>query len=116
MFFTRKRLTALLLVLFMMIMTANATFRAIRVVPTLTFSGSTATCEVVITDSGKVIDAAMDLWCGNTLIDSWSGSSTSRLILSGTHNVVSGQKYTLTVSGNINGVTFDGPSISKTCP
>lgn len=68
------------------------------------------------TDSGKVIDATMDLWCGNTLIDSWSGSSTSRLILSGTHNVVSGQKYTLTVSGNINGVTFDGPSISKTCP
>lgn len=113
----KKRLISLLFVFVMvMSLTANAALQATRVVPTLTFSGTTANCEAIVTDSGKVIDATMELWCGSTLVDSWSGTATSRLALTGTRSVVSGRTYTLTVSGTVNGVAFTGTPISKTCP
>ena len=113
----KKRLIPLLLVLaLMMSLTANAAIQAVQVRPTLTFSGTTANCKAVIMDSGKTIDATMELWCGSTLVDSWSGTATSRLTLTGTHSVVSGRTYTLTVSGTAGGIAFTGTPTSKTCP
>jgi hypothetical protein len=49
-------------------------------------------------------------------VDSWSGSATSRLVITGTHSVVSGQTYTLKVNGTINEVAFSSAPITKTCP
>lgn len=113
----KKRLISLLFVFVMvMSLTANASLRATRVVPTLTFSGTSANCEAIITDSGKEINAIMKLWRGSSLVDSWSGSSSSLLTLTGDHDVVSGCTYTLTVSGTVNGVAFTGTPVSKTCP
>jgi len=112
----KKRWIPLLLVLaLMMSPTANAAIQAVQVRPTLTFSGTTATCKTVISGVGT-IDATMELWYGSTLVDSWSGTATSRLTLTGTHSVVSGRTYTLTVSGTAGGVSFTGTPISKTCP
>ena len=107
----KKRLVPLLLVLaLMMSLTANAAIQATRVNPTLTFSGTTT-----ILGSGT-INATMELWYGSTLVDSWSGTATSRLTLTGTHSVVSGRTYTLTVSGTAGGIAFTGTPVSKTCP
>ena len=112
----KKRLVPLLLVLaLMMSLTANAAIQATRVNPTLTFSGTTAICEATIFGSGT-INATMELWYGSTLVDSWSGTATSRLTLTGTHSVVSGRTYTLTVSGTAGGIAFTGTPVSKTCP
>ena len=38
------------------------------------------------------------------------------MTLTGTHSVVSGRTYTLTVSGTAGGVAFTGTPVSKTCP
>lgn len=57
----------------------------------------------------------MDLWYVNRLIDSWSGTATSVLYLSGSTQVVNGRTYTLTVTGTIGGVAFDAESVSGAC-
>ena len=62
------------------------------------------------------IDATMELWYGSTLVDSWSDSDSTCLTLAGTHSVVSGRTYTLTVSGTAGGIAFTGTPVSKTCP
>ena len=112
----KKRLVPLLLVLaLMMSLTANAAIQATRVNPTLTFSGTTAICEATILGSGT-INATMELWYGSTLVDSWSDSDSTCLTLAGTHSVVSGRTYTLTVSGTAGGIAFTGTPVSKTCP
>lgn len=112
----KKRIILLLLVFAMALsIMANAAVQSAQATPRLTFSNTIATCEVVVWGAGT-IDATMELWYGSTLVDSWSGSSNSRLTLTGTHRVVSGRTYTLTVSGTINGAAFTGTPVSKTCP
>lgn len=106
----------LLLVSLCMSVSVFAAAKDISIKPTLSFSGTTATCMVIINESEKQIHATMRLWNGNTLVDSWSDSATSRLILSDTITLVSGKNYTLTVSGTIDGVHFTGTPVSKTCP
>lgn len=111
-----KRLLLLLFVFAMvMSLTANAAIQFAQTRSTLTFSGTTATCKAVISGVGT-IDATMELWYGSTLVDSWSDTATNRLTLTGTHTVVSGRTYTLTVSGTVNGVAFTGTPVTKTCP
>ena len=81
--------------------------------PSLTFSGTTASCYVKITQIGKPIAATMELWHGTTLVDSWSGTGRSSLTLNETHSgCVSGWTYTLKINGTIGGVTF--PEITET--
>ena len=62
------------------------------------------------------IDATMELWYGSTLVDSWSDSDSTCLTLAGTHSVVSGRTYTLTVSGTAGGVAFTGTPVSVNLP
>lgn len=82
--------------------------------PTLTITGSQASCSVTIRATGKTIDATLELWQGSSLIASWTDCNTGVLTLSGTASVVSGLTYTLTVSGTINGVEFTPCSVTKT--
>ena len=46
----------------------------------------------------------------------WAFIYSDRLTLAGTHSVVSGRTYTLTVSGTAGGIAFTGTPVSKTCP
>ena len=81
--------------------------------PSLTFSGTTASCYVKSTQRGKQITATMELWHGTTLVDSWSGTGTTSLTLNKTHNgCISGWTYTLKINGTIGGVAF--PEITET--
>ena len=114
----KRRIFLMLLVVVMLFSAstqAYAATQAVTVTPTLTFSGTTATCKVNIYKYGKSINATLELWRGNTLIASWSDTATSHLLISETKTVVKGQTYTLKVSGTIGGVSFTGTSVTKTC-
>lgn len=89
--------------------------RAAQINPSLTFSGTTANCRVVIISSGDDIDATLELWRGNTLVDSWAGEGTSYVSVSGKCSVTKGVTYTLKVRGTIGGVSIDCGDISRTC-
>lgn len=106
-------LTILLLFLFSCVTAYAAEPRAVSARPSLSFSGTTATCKVYIASSGH-INATLSLWQGNTLVDEWSDSGDSILSINGTCNVSKGKTYTLTVTGTADGETISG-SISKYC-
>ena len=55
---------------------ADAAAKSIMISRSLTFSGSTATCKATATEYGKQIEVTVELWHGNTLLDSWTGSGT----------------------------------------
>ena len=114
----KKRVFLMLLVVAMLFVTSTQAYAAEQVVivtPTLSFSGTTATCMVNIYKYGKTISATLELWRGSTRIATWSDTATSHLLISETKTVVSGQTYTLKVSGTIDGVPFTGTSVTKTC-
>lgn len=102
--------------LFNLCATATATTYATPIRPTLSISGSTASCRVSIFESGKEIKATLELWCGSTLLDTWSGSATSRLIITGSHAVTSGKTYMLKVLGTIDGSSFSATPVIMTAP
>ena len=114
-----KRAISILSVLalvFMMCVSAYAIEpRATTVSPTLSFSGTTANCKVIITSYGDDVEATMELWNGNTLVDSWSDEGTTALTITGSCRVIKGVTYTLKVSGTAGGRVFESSPISKTC-
>lgn len=116
----KKRMRAILLATVILsslvISAAAAQARTIDAVPVLTFDGTTANCSVSITALGKSITATLELWRSDTLMDSWSDSATSRLIIDEDCKVTPGQTYTLKVNGTIGGVPFTGTPITGTCP
>ena len=116
----KKRIRAILLATAILsslvISAAAAQARTIGAVPVLTFNGRTANCSVSITSLGKPITATLELWCSDTLVDSWSDSATSRLIIDESCIVTPGQTYTLKTSGTIDGVPFTGTPVTGTCP
>ena len=89
--------------------------RATSYKPSLTFNGTTANCSITIIDIGKPISAVLELWHGSIRVAAWSGSATSRLIISEECTVTKGETYTLKVSGTISGVSFTGTSVTGVC-
>lgn len=72
----------------------------------ITINGATATCRVSITKPGQSIHATLQLWQGNTMIDSWIGSGTSYLLVTGSHGVTRGKTYTAKVVCTVDGQSF----------
>lgn len=95
---------------------AEGPLRVNTIIPSLSFQGTTAYCEVVVTAPGNSISVSMELFEGDSLIASWNGWGTSIVPLSKKATVESGHTYTLSVNGTINGVTFSAPEITRTCP
>ena len=83
-------------------------------VPTLTFSQSTANCEVVIYSTGSYIEATLSLLYGNTLIDSWDAEGEDVVWIEENCTVTRRRTYTLVASGTIDGVRFE-ESVTRTC-
>ena len=90
--------------------------RAVVSEPTLSFTGSTATCKYTLSSFGKTIDITMELWRGSTLIDSWHKTGTSVVSLNESCSVTCGLTYTLKVTGTCGGVAISPTSVTKTCP
>ena len=82
----------------------------------LSFSGTTANCYGSVTDLGKYIVATMTLTHNGSTVGSWSKSGTSVVVITGSCQVVSGETYTLVVSGTADGVPFSTTPFTRTCP
>lgn len=98
-----KNTLAMLLTVVFLFQSAMAAER-VTVCPTMTFNGSTAICKVVIRENGKLIQATLELWRGNTRVAAWAKSGTGFVTINGTYDCAPGIDYTLTVKGTINGV------------
>ena len=111
----RKSITVLLIICLLLASFPNRV-EAASFNPSLTFSGTTASCYVKITQMGRQITATMELWHGTTLVDSWSGTEKNSLTLNETHSgCVSGWTYTLKINGTIGGVAFSEITETATC-
>ena len=97
----RKRVAALtVIVVFLLTVTATAMIsRAVSVVPTLSYNGTTAVCQVfaVGNTEDEIIYAAVKLMHGNEVVESWYPSATGILDFTETVDVTYGETYTLTV-------------------
>ena len=112
----KKRFIAvgLILVMFLSIQVLAAQVRS-QVIPSLSFSSTTANCAVTVVDPGAEIDIELTLWYGNTKVASWNDSGTSVVSIDETCRVVKGRTYTLTVTGTINNEDITPISVTKTC-
>lgn len=109
---------AALLLLVLSISVQAAQLRAFSNRPTLSFSGTTASCYVNCkgTSTSDKVSATLTLYQGSTYVDSWSGSGTGSVFISGQCTVNSGKSYTLTLSYSVNGATKPSVSVTNTCP
>jgi len=93
--------------LFVLSLSAQAvSIQSIQKSPSLTFEGKTAICYAAVTsgNSSDAITVHISLWCGDSLMGSWSGSGSGRATAYGECSAVSGQTYKLTLNSTINGV------------
>lgn len=115
--YMKRRMLVFFVIASILLMPAHATpIQRISARPNIQFSGTNATCSVVITassDSDK-ISATMELWQGNTLVASWSDTGYYRLSLNETATVAKGKSYKLVINYSINGVEKTPISVSKT--
>lgn len=116
----KKRIFALsALIVLVLTMVAQAVEpRLISPTPRLSFNGTTATCSVRCTGEGSSdkMSATLTLYQGSTYVDSWSGSGTGNVSVSGSCGVESGKSYKLVVTYSINGKSQPSVSTSRTCP
>ena len=113
----KKRLIPLLLalVLLLAVPAQAVSSRSLGVNPTLSFEGTTANCSVLISRAGSEINATLTLWKGNRVIDSWSGTGTSMLYISGSCTVRTGEEYVLRLTGTIDGEPMEVIAVRGTC-
>ena len=114
----KKRFVAVFFIISMLLMLPAhaATARAIVVTPSLKFDGTTATCFVRIgaDKPADEISATIELWQGNTLIDSWSGTGTWSLKMEKTATVAKNKTYDLVINYSVNGVEKTPVSTTRT--
>ena len=114
----KKKATTLAVILVLSVLLSTPAYalqEATTCVPRLTFEGTTAYCDVIVSSPSNKISVTVQLWQDNTLVTSWPASATSILSFSETYPVVKGQTYTLKVTGTIAGIPFTGPEVSGVC-
>lgn len=111
-------LVLLLAVVFSVSAQAAGPERIIRMTPSISFSGTTATCSVDVRGNTATdrISFVAKLWHGNTCLNTWTASGTGHATLNKTQSVTRGQTYKLTVDATINGEAQPTKSVTKTCP
>ena len=90
--------------------------RAPAVLPSLSFSGTKATCEVLVTADNYMDDIYLEieLWRGSVKIEDWTVSGEGFIDFSKTASVAKGNTYTLKVYAEINNVEITPVSLTKT--
>ena len=113
----RKRILALTLAAVLLLtVPAQAAMQSATSIPSLTFDGTEATCELkVVRETGDEIEATLTLWRGSTMLASWSKEGTSYVRISQTKTVTKGYTYTLKADVTINGVAYDQNTVSGKC-
>ena len=116
----KKRMIPMaVLFMFMLSISAQAVqLRAIRSTPSLTFSGTTATCSVDCKSGNSTdrLSVTLTLWQGSTWVDSWTSSGTGRVLISEQCTAKSGKDYKLVLSYTVNGQAQSSVSVTGTCP
>lgn len=115
----RKRILIFALLAAMLLaVPVAATSRTVPIRPSITFSGTKATCKVqVIAESvNDSITADITLYEGSRCIESWTATGTGSLTFTDTVTVISGKTYTLSADVVSGGAAMDTAQISKTCP
>ena len=109
-------LLVMALLLTMIVPAYAAQTRTVRVTPSISFSGSTATCKANIRGekATDVITATVTLWRDGSYVRSWNATAMGALSFTGTAAAVSGSSYRLVVAYSINGETKPSHSISRT--
>ena len=110
-------LTLLLLLALMLPITAQAAPRSSSAKPSLSFSGTTATCKVTVYGTGTKdsISLTAKLWKGSECIATWTASGTGRLDFSKTKTIEKGSTYKLTADATVNGTKLSTTSATGTC-
>ena len=116
----RKRVLALTLVLALVlgISAQAAQTRSYQISPSLSFTGTTANCAVVVygEDNNDAISITAKLYQGSTCVKTWNTSGTGVVQLSKPVAVEKGKTYKLTADVTINGVKQATKSTTATCP
>lgn len=96
---------------------AFAVARVAAVNPKLTFSGTTATCDVAVVGSNtsEFIEVTMKLMYGTSTVASWSAEGYGYVFLNKTAAVVVGRTYKLQVEVTIDGIEKDPVYVTGTC-
>lgn len=116
----KKRFCAIIL-LFVMVLAipvcAAKETRAPISRPAISFSGTTANCSMIVTadHSNDKISATLELWHGNTLIDSWNNSGNGFLSVKGSAQVLKGNTYKVVGKVKINNTSYSPVEIYGTC-
>lgn len=110
-------LTLLLLLALMLPITAQAAPRYPKVAPSISFSGTTATCKVSVRgdSTSDSISLTAKLWKGSECIATWTASGTGTLNFSKTKTVEKGSTYKLTADATVNGTKLPTASATGTC-
>ncbi len=82
--------------------------------PSITVDNNTANCTASVVMFGSTISATLELYQGDTLVDSWQKTGTGMVVFSENATIVRGLTYTLTISGTINGIDFTPQSTTRT--
>ena len=114
-----KKLALLLAIVIFVSMPINAfaATRALSINPHLSFSGTTASCEVTVVGNNmsERIDVEMKLMRGSTCIDSWSITGYGYVYTEKFATVTKGQTYELVVAVSVNGVANTPVSVTNRC-
>lgn len=109
-------LLVMALLLTMIVPAYAAQTRDTYVTPSISFSGSTATCKVNIRGekATDVITATVTLLRDGSYVRSWNATAIGTLSFTETAAAVSGSSYRLVVAYSINGDTKPSHSITRT--
>ena len=115
-----KRVAFVLAVIIVISMplTVFAASRATTIIPDISFTATTANCEVAVygNRSTDYIEVTMKLMQGTTCYGSWSDSGYAYVYMYEVANIVQNYVYTLVAEVKINGVALTPVSISDKCP
>ena len=114
----KKRILAMasVLILMLTIPAYAVQSRAPAVLPSLSFSGTTANCGVLATADNYMDDIYLEieLWRGSVKIEDWTVSGEGFIDFNKTASVAKGNTYTLKVYAEINNVEITPVSLTKT--
>lgn len=117
----KKVLSLVVLLTLMMSITAQAAGPEARmpsISPSLTFSGTTATCSgtVYADNASDSVSVVVKLWDGSICKGTWTGSGSGSARAKGSVTVTRGKTYKMTIDTTIKGVAQPRQSITRTCP
>lgn len=111
----KKRILSLTLLAVMVLsLTAHASTWALSGQPKLSISGTTATCSATYesTDPDDEIKVILTLWCGESIVNSWSKTGMGEVSMRETCKVVKGNTYDLVMMPVVNGEALDTITVS----